>query len=70
MVLSMKIYYFRGSLKDLTFRGKGGFAKNQYRQWDCLKRGRLGQFADLSGAWQERGGGGVFEGGLIPQCTL
>ena len=28
-------------------------------------------FADSRGgrAWQERGGG-VFEGGLIPQCTL
>ena len=39
------------------------------------KKGRLGQFADLRGAWQERGGG-AFEGwrggggGLIPQCTL
>ena len=36
--------------------------KNQYRRWEL-------QFADLRGAWQE-GGGGVFEGGLIPQCTL
>ena len=26
------------------------------------KKGRLGQFVDLRGAWQERGGG-VFEGG-------
>ena len=24
----------------------------------------LAQFADLRGAWQERGGGGVFEGGV------
>ena len=30
----------------------------------CLKGGG-GQFADLKGAWQERGGG-IFEGGLIP----
>ena len=44
--------------------------KNQYRGGDCLKKGgRLAQFADFRGAWQERGGG-VFEGGLIPQCTL
>ena len=27
------------------------------------------QFADLQEAWQ-KSGGGVFEGGLIPQCTL
>ena len=35
------------------------------------KKEGLGQFADLRGrgAWQERGGG-VFEGGLIPQYTL
>ena len=33
--------------------------------------GGLGQFADLreGEAWQERGGG-VFEEGLILQCTL
>ena len=36
---------------------------------DFLKRGELGQFADISGAWQERGGG-VFEGGLIYQCNF
>ena len=36
---------------------------------NCLKRG-LRQFADLKGAWQERGCG-VFEWrGLMPQCTL
>ena len=33
------------------------------------KKGGLGQFADLRGAWEERGGG-VFEGGLIPKHTL
>ena len=38
---------------------------------DCLKRGGLGQFANLrgGGAWQERVGG-VFEEELIPQRTL
>ena len=42
----------------------GGLPKNK-------GGGGLGQFADLrgGGAWQEPGGG-VFEGGLIPQCTL
>ena len=33
------------------------------------KKGGLTQFVDLRGAWQERRGG-VFERGLIPQCTL
>ena len=45
-----------------------GFHEKTICSVDCLKRG-FGQFADLRGAWQERGGG-VFEGGLIPQCTL
>ena len=48
----------------------GGFTENQYRGVIASKVGRLGQFADLRGeAWQE-GGSGVFEGRLIPQCTL
>ena len=34
------------------------------------KKGGLGQFADLGGAWQERGGGG-FEGGVdTPMHTM
>ena len=53
-----------------------GSRKNNIYRGNCLKSG-LGQFADLreeveggeGGAWQKRGGG-VFEGGLIPQCTL
>ena len=37
---------------------------------EIAKKGCLGQFEDLrGGAWQERAGG-VFEGRLIPQCTL
>ena len=46
--------------------GGGGLTKNQYREENCLKRGRgLGQLADLRvGAWQERKG--VFEMGLMP----
>ena len=42
------------------FTGRG-FTKNRYRGGNCLKRGGLGQFADLRRAWKERGGG-VFEG--------
>ena len=44
--------------------------KNQCKGEDCLKRG---QFADLKGGGRlarKSGGGGVFEGGLILQCTL
>ena len=47
--------------------------KNQYIGGGGLPKkeegGVLGQFVDLRGAWPERGGG-VFEGGLIPQCPL
>ena len=32
-----------------------------YRE-ELLKKGGLGQFPDLGGAWQKKGGG-VFEGG-------
>ena len=34
------------------------------------KKGRLGEFADLRRGLSKKEGGGVFEGGLIPQCTL
>ena len=64
------IQLFWGSLKNPNFRG-GGFTKNQYRGGgDCLKRGAwtVSQFK-IKGAWQETGGG-VLEGGLIPQCTI
>ena len=45
----------------------GGFTKNQYRRGDYLKRGAWTVFR-FRGDWQEKGG--VFKGGLIPQCTL
>ena len=44
---------------------KGAHEKPIYRG-DCLKGGTVCRFRG-GGAWQERGGG-VFEGGLIPQC--
>ena len=57
MVLTMKNLkkYFYSSLKDPTFRG--GLEKPIYRG-ELPKRGGggLGQFVDLKGAWQERGG--------------
>ena len=55
------------SLKNPTCK-RGSSQKTDIEGGDCLKRG-LGQFADLRGAWQEKGGG-VFDEGFIPQCTL
>ena len=44
--------------------------KNQYIGGNCQKwGGGLEQFADLMGL-DKKEGGGVFERGLIPQCTL
>ena len=40
--------------------GGGWVTKNQYRGGRIASKGGLGQFTDLRGAWQERGG--VFEG--------
>ena len=46
--------------------------KNQYRGWDCLKRGggawTVCRF--IKGGLGKKEGGGVFEGELIPQCIL
>ena len=51
-----------------------GVHENQYVEGDYLKRRVAWTVSRLKGgggggAWQERGGS-VFEGGLIPQCTL
>ena len=54
----------------LLGEGKRGTRKTNIEGGLPKKEGGLEQFADLRGAWQERGGGGVFEGELIPQCTL
>ena len=59
MVLRMKNFNIFGVHWKIRLLGRGGgLEKTIYRE-DCLKRG-LGQFFDLRGAWQERGGG-VFE---------
>ena len=63
----MKNNYFGGSLKNLIFRG--GFTKNQYIG-GLSKEGGLGKFADLRGGLDKKERDGVFEGVLIPQCTL
>ena len=58
MVLRMKNFNILWVHEKIRLLGRG-FTKNQYREWIAYKGG-LGQFADLRGAWQERGGG-VFE---------
>ena len=48
------------------------FSKNQYVVGNCLKRGELGQFADLRGSLTEkrRGGGGFLRGVDTPMHTM
>ena len=43
--------------------------KNHYRDWDCLKRGAWALWG-FNEELDKKKGGGVFEGGLIPQWTL
>ena len=54
--------------KIRVLEGRGS-QKNNIK-WEGLpKKGGLDSLQIYRGAWQERGDG-VFEGGLIPQCTL
>ena len=53
-------------LKNPTFRAGGGSQKNNIKG-GLPKKGGLGQFANLRGPWQERGGG-VLEGGWYPNA--
>ena len=43
--------------------------KDQYRG-GLPKKGGLGQFVNLRGGLARKRGDGIFDGGLIPQCTL
>ena len=49
-----KFKFCRGSLKNLIFRGGGGFMKNQYIGGNCLKSG---------GGLKKKNGGAVFKEG-------
>ena len=50
---------------------RGEFTKNQYRGADCLKRGGLGQFADLRGGGLARKREWCFLGGFdTPMHTM
>ena len=55
-VKDQKIWYYGGSLKNLSFRGGRVPEKPIYRVEFSEKEG-LRQFADLRGAWWKRGGG-------------
>ena len=63
-----KLQYFGGSCKNLSFRG-GVHEEPIYRGGDCLKRGAW-TICRFKGGLAGKTGGGVFERGLIPQCTL
>ena len=55
-----------GFIEKSNFRGGGGggaFTKMQYIGANCLKRGGLGQVADLRGGVSKKDGGGAFERG-------
>ena len=58
-------------MENLSFRW-GFHEKPIYiERGDCLKRGGgAWTVCRFKGAWQEKGGGGVFEEGLISQCLL
>ena len=46
----------------------GGEGSRKTKRGNCLKRERLGQFADLRGTWRKRGGGGGLRGGWYPNA--
>ena len=56
------------SLKNPTFRGR--VHKKSDIEGGLPKKGRLGQFADLRRGLGKKEGDGVFDGGLIPRCTI
>ena len=58
-VRDKKIHYARGSLKITIFTKR--VSQKNIQGVDLPKKREIGQFADLRGAWQKRGGG-VFEG--------
>ena len=58
----MKNFNILGSLKNPTFRGGGGGSRKTNIEGGIAEKGGLGQFTNLRGAWQERGGC-VLEGG-------
>ena len=62
-----KSFFF--SLFFFGGEGEGGFTKNQYIVGNCLKMWGLGSW-QICGSFAKKRRGGVFEGELIPQCTL
>ena len=60
MVLRMKSFNILGIHWKIWLLGGGGLTKNQYRGGGLPKKGSLGQFANLRGTWQERGGRGWY----------
>ena len=70
MGLRMKNFNILGIHKKIWLLG-GEFMKNWYRRGDCLKRrGGAWTVCRFKGGLGKKEGGGVFEEGLIPRCTL
>ena len=68
MGLRMKNFNVLGVRWKIRLLG-GGFTKNKNRGGYYLKKGGAWTVCQ-GGEGLARKGGGVFEGGLIPQCTL
>ena len=66
MVLKMKNFNILGVHWKVQLLG--GFMKNQYRGWDCLKRWGLDSLSIYKGGLSKKEGGGVFEGGWYPNA--
>ena len=68
MGLTMKNFNILGVHWKIWFLG-GGLTKNQYRGDELPKKGAW-TVCRFKGGLGKKDGGGVFEGGLIPQCIL
>ena len=65
-VKDQRFWYCRGFTEKSDIGGEwGGVPEKPIYREELLKKGGLGQFPDLGGAWQKKGGG-VFEGGWCP----
>ena len=67
MGLRMKNFNILGFLWKIQLLG-GGVHKKLIKRGGLPKKRVLGEFADLRGAWQERGGGLFDEGGWYPNA--
>ena len=53
-VKNEKFLYYGGFTEKSDFKGGGGVPEKQIYVEICIKRGRLGRFPVLKGAWQKK----------------